>query len=97
MVQLEVANPVAEAAIKSIEPAARPTDLDGKRIGLYWNFKPGGNVALDRVQSRLADLLPNASFQRYQGTVGGTVKHLTPTAADQIAANSDVLVGTTGD
>jgi hypothetical protein len=95
--QLEVANPVADAAIVKIDPAPRPDGLENKRIGLYWNYKPGGDVALERIEQVLGERYPSASFVHAQGTVGGTVKHLTPKAADEFASQIDVVVGTTGD
>ena len=97
MEQLEVASPVADAAIVKIDPAPRPSDLEGKRIGLYWNYKPGGDVALKRIQEILAERFPSATFVHAQGSVGGTVKHLTPKGADDFASQIDVVVGTTGD
>ena len=96
-VRLEVANPVAESVIPRIEPAPRPTELDGVTVGLYWNFKPGGNVGLDQVAVRLRERYPNTKFINYEGAVGASVRHVTPKQADQIASECDVVVGTTGD
>jgi hypothetical protein len=96
-VRLEVANPVAKSVIPRIEPAARPGDLDGKKVGLYWNFKPGGNVGLDQVEVRLRERFPTAEFIRFEGAVGASVRHVTPGQADDIARQCDVVVGTTGD
>jgi hypothetical protein len=45
LVEVEVANPVAQSAsVKT--PADRTADLADKTIGLDWNFKPGGNIGL---------------------------------------------------
>src|SRR5690606_20454396 len=47
---LEVCNPVAErygGEQKSLAP--RPTTLVGKTLGLLWNAKPNGDVALKTV------------------------------------------------
>jgi hypothetical protein len=97
VVKLEIANPVAESVVPKIDPAARPADLAGRRIGLYWNYKPGGNVGLDRVERMLGERYPTAKFLRFQGSVGASVKHITPKDADQIARECEVVVGTTGD
>ncbi len=97
MVDLVVANPVAEPEVQQIEPAARPSGLAGKRIGLYWNLKPGGNVGLDQVERRLSERYPSSSFVRVQGSVGASVRHLTPKDADRVAEQCEVVVGTTGD
>jgi hypothetical protein len=96
-VKLEVANPVAESVIPKLKHATRSADLSGARVGLYWNFKPGGNVGLDQVAVRLGELFPAATFTRFQGAVGASVRHVTPKQADEIAAQCDVVVGTTGD
>ena len=97
MAKLIVANPVAFADTFKIDPAKRPTDLSGTRIGLYWNMKPGGDDGLDRVEKLLREKYPTAEFVRLQGSVGASVRHLTPGDADRIAANCQVVVGTTGD
>jgi hypothetical protein len=96
-VELEVANPVAESAIPKIDAAPRPEDLAGQRIGLYWNYKPGGNIGLDQLRTQLGRRFPTATFVRYDGALGASVKHVTPAQADEIAANCDVLIGATGD
>lgn len=97
MVKLVVANPLAESTVQSIRPAARPSDLDGKTIGLYWNIKSGGDAALDRTELVLGARYPNARFVRLVGSIGSTVRHLTPADADRIASTCDATVGTTGD
>ena len=96
-VKLEVANPVAESVIPKLQHAKRPGDLVGARIGLYWNFKPGGNIGLDHVATLLAERFPTATFTHFQGAVGASVRHVTPNQADEIAKLCDVVVGTTGD
>lgn len=96
-VKVEVANPVAESVIPKLEPATRPGELAGARVGLYWNFKPGGNVGLDRVAELLGARFPDTTFTHFQGAVGASVRHVTPKQADEIAQQCDVVVGTTGD
>jgi hypothetical protein len=96
-VEIEVANPVAESVIPQIGHAKRPADLTGARIGLYWNFKPGGNIGLDHVAALLGERFPAATFAHFQGAVGASVRHVTPSQADEIAKQCDVVVGTTGD
>ena len=96
-VTLEVANPVAESVIPKLKHATRPADLSGARVGLYWNFKPGGNVGLDQIAVRLRERFPAATFAHFEGAVGASVRHVTPAQADEIAQLCDVVVGTTGD
>jgi hypothetical protein len=97
MVQLVVANPMASRNVHEIPPAARPTELGGKTIGLYWNIKAGGDVALDRTEEVLRGRYPDATFVRLMGSIGSTVRHLTPGDSDRIAKQCHVVVGTTGD
>lgn len=95
--KLVVANPIAESTVRSVPPAPRVSDLNGKRVGLYWNIKAGGDKALDRTEAALRSRYPGAQFVRLLGSIGSTVRHLTPTDADRIASTCQVTVGTTGD
>jgi len=96
-VKLVVANPMAASTVVTIPPAPRPRDLDGRAIGLYWNIKAGGDVALERAETQLAQRYPGATFVHLVGSIGSTVRHLTPRDADRIAATCAAVVGTTGD
>jgi hypothetical protein len=87
-VELEVANPVGESASVTITPAARLTDLAAKTIGLYWNFKPGGNIGLDRVAVLLAQRYPSITFRHFEGSIGAAVRHITVQQADDARPNS---------
>jgi hypothetical protein len=97
MAQLEVLNPVALAEEKSTPPASRVRDLKGKRVGLYWNMKSGGDVALDRMEELLLQRYPGIVANRYIGSVGFMMRHLTPGDAERISQECDVVVGTTND
>ena len=97
MVELVVANPVAARSVNEIVPAVRPADLGGKTIGLYWNIKAGGDVALDRTEELLRVRFPDATFTRLLGSIGSTVRHLTAADSDRIARTCHAVVGTTGD
>jgi hypothetical protein len=97
MVRLEVLNPVAQVAPQKASPAARPPDLTGKTVGLYWNMKAGGDIALARVRELLAGRYPGLTFREYTGSVGFLMRHATPEDAARIAGECQVVVGTTGD
>ncbi len=94
---IKVRNPVAEPVARKVEPAPRLGDLDGRRIGLYWNMKGGGDVALARIREVLGERYPGASFAEYQGSVGGLMRHCTAADADRIAKEVDAVIGTTSD
>ncbi len=95
--KLVVANPVAESTVRSVAPARRVPDLNGRTVGLYWNIKAGGDKALDRTEIALRARYPDARFVRLLGSIGSTVRHITPKDADRIASTCQVTVGTTGD
>ena len=52
-VTLRVFNPVGFVEVDPVQPADRPTDLNNKRVGLYWNRKHRGDVALKAVEDLL--------------------------------------------
>lgn len=53
-----------------VPPAPRLDKLEGKTIGLFWNSKPGGDMALEHIGARLAERYPKATFKKYVGAVG---------------------------
>lgn len=97
MATLEILNPVAETAKFNVKPAARISDLRGKTIGLYWNMKAGGDVALDAVEELLRKRIEGASFKRFIGSVGFTMRHATAEDAERMAREAHAVVGTTSD
>jgi hypothetical protein len=94
---INIRNPIAELVEQKIEPAQRSSDLNGKRIGLYWNMKGGGDVALAHLEGLLKIRYPSSRFTHYQGTVGFIMRHCTPADANRIAKEVDAIVGTTSD
>ncbi len=97
MATLEVLHPVAQTVQHHVPPAPRLADLRGKRLGLYWNMKAGGDVALARVAERLTAQYPDIRVQQYVGSVGFLMRHLTADDADRIARECDAVIGTTSD
>ena len=67
-VTLEVLNPRGEIEPPpTLAPAARITDLEGKRVGLYWNGKVGTDVFFDTVEKLLKEKFPTIKVLRYVG------------------------------
>ena len=66
---LRILNPVGILNYKPISPAKRLTGLKGKKIGLYWNRKARGNVALDRVKEILTQRFEGMSFEWFETKV----------------------------
>lgn len=97
MERLEVFNPVAKSVQQRHEPAPRSAGLEGKRIGLYWNMKAGGDVALAATEELLGRSHPGVACSHHQGTLGHFVRNLTPAAIEEIASQVDLVIGTSSD
>ena len=97
MAILQVLNPVAQSAGKNKFLAAkRVTGLNGKKIGLYNNNKPRGDVAQRRLIDSLGARFHGLQFQRFSGNIGGR-STLTPQGAQEIAEACDVVIGIRAD
>ncbi|RYF32708.1 MAG: hypothetical protein EOO21_06540 [Comamonadaceae bacterium] len=90
---LRVHNPVATKAPLYVRAAPRPGTLAGKRIGLIWNGKPGGDVALEVAAEHIAKRFPDATFWRSDWYS----YPFTDPQLQQIVDHCDVAIGTTGD
>jgi hypothetical protein len=67
-VTLEVLNPTGEIKpIPALSPAPRIPDLAGKRIGIYWNRKAGGDNFWGSVEEQLKEKFPTAKIIRFDG------------------------------
>ncbi len=67
-VSLTVLNPRCEIEPpKILAPQPRIPDLAGKRIGLYWNGKAGGDHFWNVVERLLKEKLPETAILRYAG------------------------------
>lgn len=97
MTTMEILNPQAGSIIEAVKPAPRLSGLSGKRIGLWWNMKAGGGVALDRTAEILGQQFPDTEFMHYTGSVGAMLRHATAEDAEKIARECDAVVGTTSD
>lgn len=97
MARLQILNPQAITAVTPVSLAPRVSDLSAKTIGLYWNMKAGGDVALERTAHLLGERFPTATFKYYVGSVGATMRHATQEDAERVAKECNAVVGTTGD
>ena len=67
-VTLEVLNPRGAIELPPVTaPSARIADLTGKKIGLYWNGKQGGNHFWNGIERLLKEKLPKTTVLRYSG------------------------------
>ena len=60
---LRVLNPVVARKFRPMSPAKRQPDLSKKKIGLYWNYKKHGDVALNRVKELLSARFEGMAFE----------------------------------
>lgn len=72
--------------------ASRPTTLDGLRIGLLWNGKPNGDVALRETARVITDEFPTAETILYEGRIACERSLL-----ESIADECDVVIACTAD
>ena len=89
--RLEVLNPVADTITREIGIAPRLPDLSNKRLGLYWNSKPNGDVALLRVAEQLKNRFANLTCELIFGGKPGIKERV-----DE-AKRYQVVLGATGD
>jgi len=92
-VTLEVLNPRGEIKPPpTFAPTPRVTDLAGKRIGIYWNGKSGGNNFWDVAEEALKEKFPTATILRYKGPFD-----LGEKVAGTLAKEVDIFIYGVGD
>ena len=64
-VRLEVLVPTGKANIKPAKLAKRVDTLDGKRIAIHWNGKPGAEYLLAEIEDQLKAKYKNATFYQW--------------------------------
>ena len=80
---IEVLNPTADAYGETVSPLApRLESLDGKVIGLLWNGKPLGDVALKTVGGLIKERYPTADVRFFPGTIRFTKELLAQAEAE---------------
>lgn len=91
MATITVQNPVALTATLSYPLAPRVPDLKGVRLGLWWNEKPGGEIALEHAGKLLQEKYGVSLFRQYQNFPAPA------SAMETVADNADAVIGATGD
>ena len=92
-VKLQVLNPRGEIDLPPVfPPSARIADLAGRKIGLYWNEKAGGNHFWNGIEQLLRERLPDTTILRYRGAFD-----LGDNLAAKIAKESDAFLYGVGD
>jgi hypothetical protein len=92
-VALQALNPRGEITLPPVSsPSARIADLAGKRVGLYWNGKAGGNHFWNSIEQLLKEKLPKTTVLRYEGAFD-----LGDSLASKIAKETDAFFYGVGD
>ena len=94
---LHVLNPVALKVEEKGSSAPRLPKLDGNHLGLYWNFKAGGDAALRRAGELLQSRYAGLETKLYVGSLGGSNHFLTKDDAKRIAGECVGMIGSTAD
>ena len=94
MFTLEVLSPVAQTDgdTKVGAAAPRPQSLDNLTVGLLWNSKRGGEIALLKAAELIKAKYTNLNVIRYNGSMP-CEKPLMERAKQEC----DVFIGSTGD
>ena len=98
-IEWEVLNPKAEngVGVKRAAPAQRVADLNNKRIGLYWNTKPNGDLLLTRLGEILEERFENLKLIKWFPGKMMSGAGATPEAIRKIAEGCDLVIASTGD
>jgi hypothetical protein len=81
-----------QGELEGFGAAPRSPSLAGKKVGLVWNAKRGGDVALDRVGEQLTRRYPDVTVTRYDGNIP-----CAPDLLEEALGECDVFVGSSGD
>ena len=93
--QFEVCNPIGVTDTELMQSAPRLEALQNKRIGLFWNSKARGDVALKKVKELLGGRFNGIEFNWFR-TDNSTA--LAPVEFKVIAEQkNDAVISTTGD
>jgi hypothetical protein len=96
MAELSIFNPVAEVrTAEKFTSATKLRDLNGKRVGLFWNGKAGGDMVLSRTAELLKQRYDGLIFKDYTGAENA--RKISPEQANTIASENDALIASTSD
>ena len=93
MKELKVFNPVARSVTLHFRLAQRPKALRNLTVGLVWNGKAGGNIALRRIAENIKrDLGYEFNILEFQDDFP-----FAPYTIERAANSCQVVIGSTGD
>lgn len=90
---IKVLNPVAKISSQHFKCAERSKSLKNKTIGLFWNGKGGGNVALARIADNLkSELGYEFNIKEFKDDFPSS-----PYIIEKVSSSCDAVIGATGD
>ncbi|MCC6472929.1 MAG: hypothetical protein IT514_04210 [Burkholderiales bacterium] len=94
-----VLDPSARPEIERLAGAARLGDFAGRRVGLWWNGKPGGDVFLDELAGQVLSRVPGMSAVRMWELEPATTTFygVSPPHLARMAREADLVIGALGD
>ena len=101
--KIQIMSPAADRVDFKVQPAKRPTTLEGKVVGVYGNQTGGDDVVGDRIIEHLGRRFSNIKFVRYGGPANAKAgrpalsrgTHIDDEEAAKIAQEVEVVVGAT--
>lgn len=94
---IEVLNPVAEQRPEKIMPAVRLNDLNGKKIALWWNGKPKGDVALKAIGDVIKNRFQRTKCLFFSCIYQGRGSSIPEEYEALLKAKPDAVIASTGD
>jgi hypothetical protein len=88
----EVLNPESEYETSEQTIAPRLPGLQGKKIGLFWNGKPNGDILLNAIEKALEERLKVTDFHRFNLCIG-----VGPENIKRMAQQCDGVISALGD
>ncbi|OGO21687.1 MAG: hypothetical protein A2144_13665 [Chloroflexi bacterium RBG_16_50_9] len=94
--QLEVLVPVAPAEAPITDTGLRGHTIAGKRLGLFWNRKPNGDILLSRFGELLQERHSDTKIEWLQGK-GDPAKGAPMSAIKEALKKCDAVILAAGD
>ena len=91
-VEWEVLNPVAEYETPILALSPRLADLDEKKVGLFWNGKPNGDLLLEAIGKLLERRFKNIKTIRFNLSIS-----VGPENRRRMAEQCDAVIAAIGD
>lgn len=93
MKEIKAFNPVAKIAARRFKVAERPKSLENKTIGLFWNGKGGGDIALRRMADNIKkELGYEFKIKEFKDDFPSS-----PYMIEKVSSSCAAVIGATGD